>query len=347
VTATAWSTALDGSPGPALRECLEAAVAAPSIHNTQPWRFRLDHGGVDVLADRDRRLSVVDPRGRELLISVGAAVLNLRVAILARGRQALSRIFPSPGEPDLVARVSVGPATHVSETARSLARAIPRRRTNRRPFADVPVPESALAELVAAARAEGVSFAVADAAGRDALLGLVRTADQRWLARPEYWAELAEWTMATMGSGRTDGVPPESYGPWSAAEAVPLRDFGLLQPVRRRRVSRFEKSPMLAVLSVADDSPPSWVRAGQAMERVLLTATVRGLATTPMSQPLEIEELRGLLTDTTDGRVAQVILRIGYGPPCPPTPRRALEEMLVLRPAAPARSAPPSPSGVR
>jgi nitroreductase len=326
--ATSWSAALDGTPGPALRACLEAAVAAPSIHNSQPWRFRVRRDGVDVLADRDRRLGVVDPRGRELVISVGAAVLNLRVAMLAHGRQPILRVFPAPDEPDLVARITIGRYAHITDTGRTLFRAIARRHTNRRPFADIAVPAEVLDELVAAARAEGAALALADDTSREAILAVVRTAEVRRRGDPRYWAELAEWTVST-GERRTDGVPPEAFGPWSAAEAVPLRDFGLIQPGHHRYVMPFEHAPTIAVLSTVTDTPEAWVRAGQALERVLLTATARGLATTPMTQPLEIDELRTLLLDPAKGHVAQAILRVGYGPPCPPTPRRPLAEMLI------------------
>lgn len=323
--ATAWSVAPDGSPGPALRECLEAVIAAPSIRNTQPWLFRLGEGTVEVLADLRRHLPTIDPRGRELHISIGAALLNLRVAVLAHGRQPATHLFPSAAEPQLVARVVLGPPRYRRDTVRRLARAIPRRHTNRRPFTDVAIPPGVLTELRDAAHAEDGTLTIADDVHRDAVLGLVRTAEHRWFSRPDYWAELAEWTLADVG--RTDGVPPEAFGPWSAAEAVPLRDFGLIQTARRR-VTRFEESPVIAVLHTAGDSPAAWVRAGQALERVLLTATVRGLSSTPMTQPLEIPELRRLLTDDTGGLAPQAVLRLGYGPACAPSPRRALDEML-------------------
>lgn len=326
---TAWATS-NGSIGLALRECVQAAIAAPSIYNSQPWQFRLRDGAIEVFADRRNLLNVIDPTGRELLMSVGAAVLNARVAMRALGRQPMLRLFPVRGEPDLVAQIRPGRFVAGSETAQSLARAIPRRRTNRRPFTNIRVPAEVIAELAAAARAEGAVLSMASGRTRDALLDVVRTAQGRLRARPGYLAELAEWTMS--GGNRTDGVPPEAFGPWSAADAVPLRDLGLVQPVRRRRTMRFERSPTIVMLSTRDDGPASWVRAGQAMERVLLTATVRGLSNTPMTQPLEVEDLRRLVLDPARGHVAQAILRLGYGPPCPPSPRRPVEA--VLRPAA-------------
>jgi hypothetical protein len=114
---------------------------------------------------------------------------------------------------------------------------------------------------------------------------------------------------------------------------MPIRDFGLIRPVRRRSRVPFEDEPTIAVLYTAGDTRWEWLRAGQALERALLTATVRGVATTLMTQPLEIPELRALLADSARGRVPQAIVRFGYGPPSPPSPRRSVSDVL-LRPAA-------------
>src|SRR5438552_4397596 len=117
----------------AVRSCIQAAVAAPSIYNTQPWRFRVQRDRVDVFADRSRRLDVIDPRGRELLLSVGAAILNLRVAILASGRLATTTLL-NTDELDLAAQVGIGPASPPSHTVLALAEAVSKRRTNRAPY---------------------------------------------------------------------------------------------------------------------------------------------------------------------------------------------------------------------
>jgi nitroreductase len=305
---------------------VSSAAAAPSLHNSQPWLFRIVEGGVDVFVDRRRQLEVIDPSGREMLISVGAAVFNLRLAVGQSGWVPEWRLWPDPDEPDLVAQVIAGPAAPPDPAVLALAAAIPKRHTNRRPFERVVVAADVLDELARAAASEGAELSVADAASRAAILGIVRTAEHRLRTHGRYRAELSDWTRPS--PGRLDGVPAQAFGPWAALETLPLRDFGLTQPVLHRRDEQFEPYPTILLLSTAGDSADHWVRAGQAMQRVLLIATARGLANTPMSQPLEIPALRDLLANADTDRAAQVILRVGYGPPSPSTPRRPLKDVL-------------------
>jgi nitroreductase len=312
-----------------LAGCVRAATAAPSVHNSQPWRFRYRDGGVEVFADQTRRLEVIDPSGRELMISIGAAIFNLRLAMRLLGRVPAVRLFPDPAEPDLVAAVTPGSTAPPSAAVTALADAIPRRHTNRQPFARVAIPAAVLDELTDAARPEGGELRVADAVVRNAILNIVRTAEQRLRGQGRYRAELTDWTRPRRG--RLDGVPARSFGPWDALEALPLRDFGLTLPQLRRGVEPFEPFPTIVVLTTDGDTAPSWVASGQALQRILLVATTHNLAATPMSQPLEIPALRELVTDTTTGRWAQVILRLGYAPPTTPTPRRQLTDVLLPR----------------
>jgi hypothetical protein len=307
-----------------LTDCVRAAIAAPSLHNSQPWRFRIRDGGVDVRADRARQLQVLDPSGRELMISIGAAVFNLRVTVRDRLRVPLVRTLPDPAEPDLVARVTAGPPAPPDPEVTALAAAIPLRHTNRRPFARTVVPADVVDRLAAAARIEGAHLAVAGPVGRGAILSLVRTAEERLRSRGVYRAELNEWTRPARG--RRDGIPPTALGPWDALEALPMRDFGLTQPSLQRAVAPFEPFPTIVVLSTASDTTEDWLRAGQALQRVLLVATTNRLSAMPLSQPLEIAELRELLT--TSGRWAQMVLRLGYGQPATPAPRRPLADVL-------------------
>jgi hypothetical protein len=157
---------------------------------------------------------------------------------------------------------------------------------------------------------------------------LTRTAERRERENPEYLPELRRWTTGG-GPGRRDGVPRQALGPRAADAALPLRDFAIAHGAPTS-VVEFERDPTIALLLTAGDRPVDWLGTGMAMQSVLLTATVRGLAATPLSQLTEIPALRELLTDTATGGVLQTVLRVGYAlHPAAPTPRRGLDEVLV------------------
>jgi hypothetical protein len=318
----------EGRPDRVLQECLVAAAAAPSIHNTQPWLFRPRGDAVDVLVDRRRQLAVLDPDGREMLVSVGAAVFNLRVAVRAHGRESQVRYVPDPGEPDLAARLTLGNTLPPPAGSLALAEAIPRRHTNRRPFADRPVPHGIMEELAAAAMLEGAVLLEVDSPLRDGVLSLTRTAENRMRSNPRYKAELTAWTTPG-GVGRRDGVPRQSFGPRDTDGALPLRDFALGSGAPTATVA-FEREPTLILLYTTGDNPVNWLQAGSAMQRVLLTATQRGLAATPLSQLLEVPKLRSLLADHVNDQDIQTVLRVGYPTTAArPTLRRPLRDIVI------------------
>jgi nitroreductase len=319
----------DPLPDPLLNDCITAAVAAPSVYNTQPWLFHRRRGTIDVYADRDRQLRVIDPAGRDLFISVGAAVFNLRVALRASGRVPELRLLPEPAAPNLLANVAPGVSSPATMTASALARAIPRRRSNRWPFHDMPLPGAFLAELVATAAAEGAVLSVTNHGAGRRIRELLRIADRERSEDDAYRAELAAWMRP--GPYRRDGIHPSTIGPRSAADALPLRDFGLLLPPGRRTVAVFEPRPTLAVL-YSVDTPTGWLRAGQALQRILLTATVRGVAVSLITHPLEIRWLRRTLQEL-GGQQAQVIVRLGYRRwPASPSPRRSQADVVLPNP---------------
>jgi nitroreductase len=313
-----------------LSRCVEAATLAPSLHNSQPWRFRIDGDTVEVRADRSRQLEALDPDGRELMISLGAAVFTLRAALRGAGWIPGLSVLPDAGDPDLVARVRPERPAETSPDAERLAAAITLRHTNRGPFSAGVVPARAIEDLRAAASFEGAVLTVADPPSRVIICGLGRIAEERLRVDGGYVAELGHWTRPARG--RRDGIPATAVGPWDALERLPVRDFGLVHPQRLRRAERFEAYPTIAVLSTEGDETADWLRAGQALQRVLLVATRLALATTPISQPVEIPAIREILSDPGGGRWAQMVLRLGSAAPAPATPRRPLDD--VLSPAA-------------
>ena len=309
-----------------LVDCVRTATTAPSLHNSQPWQFAIHGMEVDVYADPSRRLSVLDPSSREQLISVGAALLNLRLAIRQAGYRSDFNLFPEPDERDLVARVTVGHPSNPSLTVSALAAAIEHRHTNRNPFARVPVAPDVLEDLRRAARQEGAVLAAAQPAGRDAIVEMARSADRLLHHHPGYLQELARWT-----GHPGDGVPGWAAGPADPIATVPIRDFDELS-TRPRRRAEFEPNPTILLLGTRGDHWPDWVRAGQALQRVLLTATWRNLATMPFSQPVEVPALRRRLLDPSSGLHVQMLLRVGYASNAAATPRRPVTDVLRPRP---------------
>src|SRR4051812_25739322 len=213
-----------------LQRAAMRALRAPSIHNTQPWTFVLTGGALEIRADRSRQLPVLDPRGRQLAISLGCAVFHARVAIAAAGFEPLVHRFPDPRRRDLAARISVGrPVAGFGWTSLDLA--IDHRRTNRRAYVGDPVPQRVIDELAAIVRAEGAALVpITSAAHRAGVAGLTQLADRSEQGDRAYRAELAHWT--TDDPRRVDGVQassiPFSTGPGSTtADHLPVRGFDL------------------------------------------------------------------------------------------------------------------------
>jgi hypothetical protein len=222
--------------------------------------------------------------------------------------------------------VTVGPETYPDAGTRALAGAIDRRHTNRGPFWSRPVPDDVLSALAHAAQVEGGRLVPLDPVARAGVLDVVRRAEVQQRSDPRYRAELADWTADS--AARTDGVPPQAFGPRPQLAALPVRDFDP-DRTRPRRVARFEPEPTMAVLCMRGNDRADWLRAGQALERVLLTATVHGLVAAPLTQAIAITELRGLLSVPGESEQAQSVLRLGYAARGRPTPRRPLTEFLV------------------
>ncbi|WP_030546971.1 Acg family FMN-binding oxidoreductase [Streptomyces albus] len=211
--------------------------------------------------------------------------------------------------------------------------AIPLRHTSRFPFTARRVPEELKAALAGAARAEGAELAFPGIWHLRSVLSLVRDAEGRSGADPGIRADIERWirTGADVSGRAGDGVPDYAFGPRPYGGAAPVRDFAGRDAPPDRERALFETSPQLALLGTAEDRPADWLRAGQAMERVLLLATREGLASSLTSQALEWPDLRWIVRDPqTSMGVVQMVIRLGYGPTGPRTPRRPVEEVLDL-----------------
>jgi nitroreductase len=296
-----------------LRFLVNYAVLAPSSHNSQPWLFITHDNHIALHADRTRGLPVADPHDRELVISCGSALFNLRVAAAHFGVPLGIERNPDDHE-DRLANIRIDAASPVDAKLAGLFEAIPRRVTNR--FAYEPGSVStddlhAFAELCAA---HGVSLrGYTDDASRQAIAERVAEADKQQLASDAFRRELASWLHHNR-TGSLDGMPGYALGfgdLMSLVAPLVVRTFDIGEGVAARDRDLAEHSPALCVLSTSADHHEDWIRSGEALQHLLLEATRRGLAAGFLNQPVEIDRLRQDLAQHVGARFPQVLLRLG------------------------------------
>ena len=330
VAEAGWPSA--GDPTAKLAFALRYAVLAPSGHNTQPWRFRPRPGGMDLLADRSRALPVVDPEDRALVISCGAALGLLRLALRRFGHAGVVEILPAPGEPDLLARIGLGPA-HVP-TPEELRRfsAIPHRHSVRGPHAPDPLPADLAPALHIVAAEERVELALAtEPAVRERIAALVEEGDRAQFANLAFRAELARWIRAH-SLGARDGMSARGFGLPDAASplfALAIRHIDLGATVGAQDHARASGAPAPMLLATPGEAPRDWLATGQALALLLLEATAAGVRAAFLNQPVEVPTLRPRLREAAgvEGQ-PQVLLRLGLAPEGPASARRGAAEVL-------------------
>ncbi|MEZ0382609.1 NAD(P)H nitroreductase [Mycobacterium sp. pW045] len=321
-----------------VRTALQLAARAPSVHNSQPWRWQVQlatqQPRLELFANPDLQLRSVDPDGRGLMLSCGAALHHCVVALAALGWRCRVHRLPDPARPDQLASIELfgpdpgGVPEPVPEQVNvSLAAAIPRRRTDRRYFSGWPVAAADIALMGARAARAGVMLRRIDAL--DQLNTLVAQAVSTHRTDYDYLAELARWSGRY---GSVAGVPARSVPAPSTGAPIPGRLFAdplLAQPPG---ASPAEDRAVMLALGTEHDDRLAQLRAGEATSVVLLTATALGLASCPVTEPLEIAETRAAVRRDVFGTSGypQMLLRVGWAPinadPLPATPRRFLDD---------------------
>lgn len=334
---------------PDLSAAVELALRAPSVHNTQPWRWRIGRDTVELFADPGRHLVATDPGRRDLVLSCGAALHHLLVALAAAGSSVDVARLPDPEDATHLATVTVGPGPGDAHAA-ALFRAIDARRTDRRRMSTVAVPVGQVTALVEQARHTGVLLVpVTGDAARLRLTTVLADAAHRQASVPGYAAELQVWTRRYPGGH--DGVAAGGIAPAPVGSTMPspLRPFPrgeLGQPHRPIGGDTAIGDPAadaaeLLVVATTGDDILDHLRAGEATSAVLLSATLAGLATTPLSGGIEVDATRRTIRDAVlhMPEYPQLVIRVGRpevgAATLPVTARRDLRSVL-----APPRTAP-------
>jgi len=323
------------SPEEIARFVAGAAVNAPSVHNTQPWRFHHGEHEVSISANNERQLMVADPHGREMMISCGAALFNMRVALRYLGLVPKVRVLPDHDLPNLVARVAWDQQVPPLDYEKELFQQITRRRTHRGGFDPTPLPDELLAILPEQAAKENamLTLLAQDRQRAGALAAVVEAGDYALRLDSGRAKEEARWAPGP-SSQRQDGVPPTAYPahPERTEPSFRSRDYAHghgwgLPPDAEEPVLR--SAGVVGVLSTSVDQPSDWIHAGQALQRVLLVAGSYNVAAALHSQPLEIPLLRDFIRIHLSGHAyPQMVLRLGATSEKAVSVRRPVDEVL-------------------
>ncbi|GBG39182.1 putative NAD(P)H nitroreductase [Mycobacterium montefiorense] len=306
-----------------IRTVLSLASRAPSVHNTQPWRWRVEEQSLHLYSDASRRLPNTDPDGRDLTLSCGAALNHCVIALAAIGWRAKVARLPDPADPSYLAAITLLPCS-ADFLDIALAASIPRRRTDRRHYSSWSVPVSDIALM--AARAARIGVTLCQVEDIDRLHKIVSQSISDHLNH-DYLAELTEW------SGRyasVAGVPARNVPVPDPRAKIPGRLFAGPALAMSPGTSAAEDNAVVLALGTRTDDRLAQLRAGEATSVVLLTATSMGLACCPVTEPLEVAETREAVHADIFGssHFPQMLLRVGWAAinadPLPATPRREL-----------------------
>ncbi len=317
-------------PPDQVKYLVATAARAPSVHNTQPWRFLADGSAVELYADPSRSLPHADPAGREMVISCGAALFGLRLGVRRLGHLPVTETLPYAANPDLLARVRLGAPMPINSREQAMLAAVTHRHTHRGPFTADPIPPGLLAGLQHDALAQGATLVLLGESGYTQLADLVAVGDRLQREHPILRAELRRWTRPA-GSRARDGVPVRAYPASRQRQrgALTMRDFDL-----GRGWGQLESDgcapAVTAILITVGDVRADWLCAGQALNRLLVHAASRWVFARMHTQPLESAPLRAEIRERLAlPGVPQMVLQFGRADIAAATARRPASELLI------------------
>ncbi|SPM32252.1 hypothetical protein MRAB57_49 [Mycobacterium rhizamassiliense] len=316
-----------------LKNAVLLACRAPSVHNSQPWRWVAEGTILCLFDDRYRTVPGTDDSGRDAIISCGAVLDHLRVAMRASGWHAKIKRLPDPHDPGQLASIEFSSTDHVTDTQRDRAEAILQRRTDRLPLGWPTFWDSYEPVLRHMFDDSPVTLHVLP---DDARPLLVEASYRTEVVRRDDWSYHAELDWWTSPFVVKEGIPPSALASDKEHYRVDVgREFPIRSHDDRRLEVKVDRSKIL-VLSTPDDSKADVLRCGEMLSTVLLECTMAGMATCTLTHLIEVDESRDVVrTLINEQGEPQVLIRVGLAPPLEnlpaPTPRRPLDEVLQIR----------------
>jgi nitroreductase len=314
-----------------ITKAVELASRAPSLHNTQPWRWRYDRTDLKLYADPVRLLPDTDPTGRELILSCGAALHHFQAAMAGLGVRCLVERLPNPNDPHFLARIEFAAGAFVTDAEFARLDAMQRRYSDRRPLS----PPSGWMEFEQIVRhnlGSAVDLTVVPDELRNALERASSLAEGMRRYDSGYHAELSWWAGQTFGSV---GIPRDALASPVESDRVAIGRRFPLNETEERRVDIADDRATVVILSTESDTGLDFLRCGEALSVLLLEATMAGYATCPMTHLIELPSTRLVVQHLVPGDLLpQVLVRIGAAPDAgmrkSTTPRRAVSKILDI-----------------
>jgi nitroreductase len=316
-----------------ITKAVELACHAPSLHNSQPWKWVVSSASADLFVDPRRMATSTDRSGREAIISCGAALGHFRVALAAVGWETNVDQFPNPNNLDHLASIDFKSVEHVTQARRDRADAILRRRTSRLPFRAPKHWASFEPVLRSSFDDDLVVLDVLTDDARPRLAEASRLTEALRRYDDAYDQELRWWTAP---SREYEGIPESALVSEQDARRVDVNRRFPADPYERSSAGTHDQAKIV-VLSTTGEARVDALNCGEALSAILLECTMAGLATCPITHVTELESSRAIIADLTCelAAVPQVLIRIGIAPKGelipPPTPRRPLSEVLEVR----------------
>jgi nitroreductase len=326
VTATAVATDV-------IARAVELACRAPSLHNSQPWRWVATPAEAELFTDPHRVVRSTDSSGREAIISCGAGLDHFQTAMAAVGWNTYIEEFPSPNRLEHLASMYFTPLDYVTQARRDRADAISRRRSDRLPFGPPGDWQSFETVLRDSLESDLVAVEVLADNARPQLHEASRLTESLRRDDDFYHRELQWWTTPFR---QAEGIPPSQLVSRPEADRVAVnRKFPSSGFSNRRPATATDEAKIL-VLSTPEDTHADALHAGQVLSKLLLECTMAGLATCPLTHITELEASREIVRDLmVTEAMPQVLIRVGTAPDGEdvprPTPRRPLFEVLEFR----------------
>jgi hypothetical protein len=320
-----------GDPATVLRELVRYATLAPSSHNTQCWKFRLQERAIAIEPDLSRRCPAVDPDDHHLFVSLGCAAENLAQAALANGFKA-EAVSGATSTGGITLNLDSAPAV-----ASPLFQAIVDRQCTRGDYDSKPVNAEELRLLEQAGSGKGVRIMLfTERPAMEKVLEYVVAGNSAQMRDPAFMKELTAWIRFSKDQAALsgDGLFSGSSGnpnlpPWLGS---PLMSLFFTEKSETEKYTRHIRSSAGIAVFVSEAADKThWVETGRCYERFALQATALGIRNAFLNQPVEVSTIRPQFASWLGvGNLRpDLVVRFGRGPKMPPSLRRPVQAVLA------------------